>query len=99
MKNYTVKGETIFIITDKEMLKRVSEWYKPKWLARYIGGYCTPTNKTIYIKESRKNDIKLINHERGHLRDYKHTLLPTLMFPAWPGRFFNFYSHIKVFDI
>jgi hypothetical protein len=91
MINYPVDGEKIIIISNEEMEKEVSKWYKPKWMARYIGGYCTPTNKTIYIKESRRGDIKLLNHERGHLRGYNHTWYPTLMFPSWFGRVFNKY--------
>ena len=91
MKTYPVEGEKIIILSDEEMVREVSRWYKPKCLAKYIGGYCTPSNKTIYIKESRKGDIKLLNHERGHLRGFNHTWHLTLMFPSWVGRWFNSY--------
>jgi len=92
LKEYPVKGEIVTYMTDKAMLEEVSKWYKPKWMARFIGGYCTPTNMKIYIKLSRQGDIKLLNHERGHLRGYKHTFLPTLMFPSWIGRILNRYN-------
>ena len=91
MKQYPVEGEKIYILSDEEMLREVSRWYKPKWMARFIGGYCTPSDKCIYIKESRKGDVRLLSHERGHLRGYNHTWLPTLMFPSWIGRLFNKY--------
>ena len=92
MKEYQVKGEEIIYLSDEDMLREVSKWYKPKWMARFIGGYCTPSNKCIYIKESRKGDVKLLAHERGHLLGFKHTWLPTLMFPSWIGRILNRYD-------
>jgi hypothetical protein len=95
MKTYPVKGEKIVYMSDEEMEREVSKWYHPKWLARYIGGYCTPSGKTIYIKESRKGDEKLLIHERGHLLGYSHTLFPTIMFPSWAGRLFNTYFPYK----
>jgi hypothetical protein len=91
MREYPVKGEKIVYLSDADMLKEVSKWYKPKWMTRFIGGYCTPSNLCIYIKESRKGDIKLLNHERGHLRGFGHTWYPTLMFPSWVGRILNKY--------
>jgi hypothetical protein len=92
MKQYPMEGEKIAYLSDEEMKRTVARWYKPKWMARFIGGYCIPSMKLIYIKESRKGDMKLLNHERGHLRGYGHTWLPTLMFPSWVGRLFNRYG-------
>ena len=91
LEEYPVEGEVVIFLCDKDMLEKVSKWYKPKWLAKYIGGYCTPSNKHIYIKISRMYDVKLLNHERGHLRGYRHTWKPNLMFPSWVGRLFNKY--------
>lgn len=96
LKNEPVEGENIVILTDKEMLDEVSNWYNPKWMSRYIGGYCTPSNKTIYIKESRKGDIKLLAHERGHLRGFEHTSYPTIMFFSRLGRWFDTYYPYEV---
>ena len=91
LKEYPVEGEKIYYLSDEEMERTVKKWYKPKFLAKYIGGYCTPSNKCIYIRESRRLDVKLLNHERGHLRGYNHTWFPSLMFPSWVGRWFNNY--------
>jgi hypothetical protein len=90
-KEYPVKGEIIAYMTDAEMLGIVSKWYKPKCLAKYIGGYCIPSMKLIYIKDSRKGDVKLLNHERGHLRGFNHVLYPTLMNATWVFRWINSY--------
>ena len=91
MKQHPVEGEKIVYMSDEEMKRTVERFYTPKWMARFIGGFCTPSNKVIYIKESRKGDVRLLNHERGHLLGFKHTWLPTLMFPSWIGRIFNKY--------
>jgi hypothetical protein len=95
MINKPVEGETLIILSDNEMEKEVSKWYKPRFLAKYIGGYCTPSTKTIYIKESRKHDMKLLAHERGHLLGFNHTWMPTIMHASWAGRWFNTYYPYK----
>ena len=91
LKDYPVEGEQVIYMSDAAMLAEVSKWYKPKWMARFIGGYCTPSNKMIHIKLSRRKDMKLLNHERGHLQGYKHTWMPSIMFPSWIGRLVNSY--------
>ena len=91
LKQYPVKGEKIHIVPDKELTERMLI-YGWRWKSKYIGGYSYPGKKEIYIKESRRGDVKLLNHERGHLRGYRHTWLPTLMFPSWVGRIFNRYN-------
>ena len=92
MKEYPVKGEKIIYLNDADFTERLNmyEGY-PLWKCKVIGGYCFPGIKQIFIRESRRGDMKLLNHERGHLRGYKHTWYPTLMFPSWIGRFFNRY--------
>lgn len=91
MKNYPVKGEKIYYLRDSDMNFLV-EQYTPKWKAKLIGGCVFVARKEIYIREKRRGDIKLLNHERGHIRGYRHTWYPTLMFPSWIGRILNRYS-------
>lgn len=86
-KEYPVEGEEIFIVPDKEF----DENLKKYGLSKYIGGYCFSETKKIYIRESRKHDVKLINHERGHLRKYNHKWNLKLMCPTWVFRWFNRY--------
>ena len=90
IKEYPVKGEKVFILPDVELTYNMKMF---GWGIRsyFIGGYVWVREKKIFIKESRKDDIKLLNHERGHLRGYGHTWKPTLMFPSWIGRIFNRY--------
>lgn len=88
---FPVKEEEIYYLSKEEMERRVKKWYRPKWMARFIGGYCIPEDKCIYIKESRRNDIRLLNHERGHLMGYSHTVYPTLMASSWVYRWLNRY--------
>jgi lipoate synthase len=94
-QEYPIEGETLVYLSDKEMLDEVSKWYKPKWMSKYIGGYCTPSNKHIYIKESRKYDDFLLAHERGHLCGFGHTWMPTIMFPSYIGRILYIYYPYK----
>lgn len=91
MKDCPVKGEEITYLSKKEMIRRIMTWGWPKWRASLIGGYCTPSNKKIYIRMDRKDDVKLLNHERGHLRGYNHTWYPTLMASSWAYRWLNRY--------
>lgn len=90
-KEYPLEGEKIVILSDKEFTKKGQSYGWSNLKAKLIGGFCFPETKEIFIRESRKYDIKLLNHERGHLRGYNHTWLPTLMFPSWIGRLFNKY--------
>jgi hypothetical protein len=93
MKHYPVKGEKIHILSDEEFTnKLVFQYGYKRWRARLMGGFALPTLKEIYIRVSRREDVKLLNHERGHLRGYNHTWLLTLMFPSWIGRIFNRYD-------
>lgn len=89
-KEYPVKDERIYYISDKEITRKMVS-YGWGWKSKYIGGYCFPRTKEIFIRESRRGDVKLLNHERGHLRGYKHTWLPTLMASSWVYRWFNQY--------
>lgn len=72
--------------------KLVIEYGYKRWRAKLIGGFALPSLKEIYIRESRRDDEKLLKHERGHLRGYGHTWYPTLMFPSWIGRILNSYD-------
>jgi len=92
LKHYPVEGEKVFYLTDEAFTFGLQIFGYPKWKAKLIGGYALSSRKEIYIKESRRGDVKLLNHERGHLRGYQHTWLPTLMFPSWLGRIFNRYN-------
>lgn len=91
MKGYPVKGEKITYLKDSDM-DFLMEQYVPKWKAKLIGGCVFVARKDIFIREKRRGDIKLLNHERGHIRGYNHTWYPTLMFPSWIGRIFNRYN-------
>ena len=91
MKQYPVKGEKIHYLKDSDMNFLLEQYY-PKWKAKLIGGCVFVERKEVYIREKRRGDIKLLNHERGHLRGYNHTWYPTLMFPSWIGRIFNRYN-------
>ena len=91
LKEYPVKGEKVFVIPNRTLEKSMKGFGWNILKRRLTGGYCFPDSMEIYIRESRKSDIKLLNHERGHLRGYKHTWRPTLMFPSWIGRLFNSY--------
>lgn len=88
-KQYPVKGETITYVSDERMDAILG--YMPKWRRKLIGGCVFVESKEIYIREKRRGDIKLLNHERGHLRGYNHTWYPTLMHPSWIGRILNRY--------
>lgn len=92
MKEYPVKGEKIKYVSDEEMNDMLVSYRWPLWRAKLIGGVVFVTSKQIIIREKRRGDIKLLNHERGHLRGYNHTWMPTLMFPSWIGRILNRYS-------
>lgn len=84
--------EKIIYLEDGEFTDMLVNRYDyPCWKARLIGGFCFTDTKEIFIRESRRGDIKLLNHERGHLRGFRHTLYPTLMFFSWIGRWFNSY--------
>lgn len=89
MKQYPMKGEKIFYVSGERMDAILG--YMPKWRRKLIGGCVFVKTKEIYIREKRRGDVKLLNHERGHLRGYKHTWYPTLMFPSWIGRVLNRY--------
>ena len=91
LREYPVKGEKIFVISDAEFTAKGKTYGWSNLKAKLIGGFCFPHSKEIYIRESRKLDVKLLNHERGHLRGFKHTWYPTLMFPSWVGRWINRY--------
>ena len=88
---YPVKDEKIFYDKESEITRVLVSYGYPTWKAKLIGGYAFFRANEIHIRESRKGDIKLLNHERGHLRGFKHAWLPTLMFPSWIGRIFNRY--------
>jgi len=92
LKEYPVKGEKIFYLKDEDFTFTLEAFGYPTWKAKLIGGYALSSRKEIYIRESRRGDVMLLNHERGHLRGYKHTFLPTLMFPSWVGRLLNRYD-------
>ena len=94
LKEYPVKGETIIFVEDKEFVKRCKS-YGFGWKSKYIGGYCFPKTKKIYIKISRMHDKVLLAHERGHLCGFPHTKFPTIMFPSWIGRIFHTYYPFK----
>jgi len=91
MKEYPVKGEKITYLSDSEINQIGIKAGLPLWRAKLIGGWGEYPGTRIWIRESRRGDVKLLNHERGHLRGYHHTWLPTLMFPSWVGRIFNRY--------
>ena len=91
MKNYPVKGEKVFYDKESEITSVLVSYGYPRWKAKLIGGYAFFRTNEIHIRESRREDIKLLNHERGHLRGLNHTYFPTLMFPCWIGRIFNIY--------
>ena len=96
MKDYPAEGEKIVYLSDDDFTYNLVMIYGYNRLrARLIGGYCFPDFKAIYIRESRRGDIKLLNHERGHLRGYSHTCYPTLMNPSWAGMIFNSYFPYK----
>ena len=90
-KEYPVKGEKIHILSDADLTAKIMAYGRPKWRAKIIGGYCTPSSMDIYVRESRKDDIKLINHERGHLRGYNHKKYFGLMASCGLWRWFNYY--------
>ena len=91
-KHYPVEGERVIYLPDACFTEKlVFQYNYPRWKAKLTGGFALSALKEIYIRESRRDDIKLLNHERGHLRGYKHTWHPTLMFPSWIGRIFNTY--------
>ena len=92
MIEYPVKGEKIEYVSDEKMDDILC--FLPKWKRKLIGGCVFVESKRIYIREKRRDDIKLLNHERGHIRGYKHTWLPTLMFPSWIGRILNRYNPV-----
>ena len=82
-----VKGEELYILPDVEFVclpyMNTQGWFKNA----FLGGFCFPSEKTIFIRESRTWDKKLLCHERGHLRGLKHTWKPGyLMFPYMIGR-------------
>ena len=89
MMEYPVKGEKITYVSNERMDSILE--FMPSWRRRLIGGCVFVSTKEIFIRERRRGDVKLLNHERGHIRGYKHTCLPTLMFPSWIGRLFNRY--------
>ena len=89
MEEYPVKGEIVTYLSKEEMIKRLSVGGCSRFRASLIGGYCYPHNKTIFIRIDRKNNIRLLNHERGHLRGYNHTWYPTLMASSWVYRWLN----------
>lgn len=92
---YYVEGENIRIVSDKTLTHKLVLHGYPKSKAKLIGGFCYPDTKEIFIRESRKDDIKLRNHERGHLMGFKHTLYPTIMASSWVYRWFNvFYPQL-----
>lgn len=67
-----VEGEKVFLLSEEEFKE---ETYVAERLYRklFLGGYCFRHNKTIFIREKRRFDIKLLCHERGHLRGMGHT--------------------------
>ena len=90
-KDFKLDGEKIHILSDEELTEKIMAYGRPRWRAKLIGGYCTPTSMDIYIRESRKHDIKLLNHERGHLKGYKHKIYFGLMASCSLWRWFNYY--------
>ena len=86
-----VEGESIMYLARKEMYKRLRRFGYSRLKSYLTGGYCFPATKRIYIRNDRKNDIKLLAHERGHLLGFTHTVYPTIMFFSWVGRWFNTY--------
>lgn len=91
MREYPVKGEIVTYLSKENMVSRLISFGHPKWKAKLIGGYCFPHNKTIFIRLDRIKDIRLLNHERGHLMGYSHTWRPTLMASSWVYRWINRY--------
>lgn len=86
-------NEIIYYLSDKMFTdKLVTQYGYKRWRAKLIGGFALAPLKEIYIRESRRGDVKLLNHERGHLQGYGHTYFPTLMFPSWIGRILNRYN-------
>lgn len=82
-----VEGEALYILPDVAFMC-LPNMINQGWFKRaFLGGYCYPSTKEIYIRESRCSDMKLLCHERGHLRGLKHTWKPGyLMFPYMVGR-------------
>lgn len=81
-----VEGEYLHVLNEEAWAKN-SYVAKSLYRKMFLGGFCRPGSKNIYIRESREYDGKLLCHERGHLRGLMHTWkLGYLMFPYSLGR-------------
>ena len=82
-----VSGEKVYYVNENDFMKLEYMEKQPWYKKLFLGGYCYPSSKIIYIRWSRRHDLKLLCHERGHLKGWKHTWIPGyIMFPYWVGR-------------